>query len=96
MVVAPDVREQLLPAEHLLGMAQEHLEHRELPRAELDRRTVDAGAAGAQVQHHVAGLQHRALGRPALPEVAAEPRDAATTGGDATEPGAVASAGSLA
>ena len=51
VVVAPDVREQLLAAQHLAGVAHQDLEHGELARGQVDGASVRAGPAGAQVEH---------------------------------------------
>ena len=75
VVVAPHVGEQLLAAEHLAGVAQEHLEHRELARAELDRarrRRWRGGCAGRARRRRPRSTV--ALGRAALAQAHAHAR----------------------
>jgi hypothetical protein len=69
------VREQLLAGEHLAGVAQEHLEHRELAGAELDGPVVDRRAARAQVERDVAGAQHRLLRGALAAQAHPDPRE---------------------
>src|SRR6516164_4437437 len=54
VVVSPDVAEQLLAAEHLARMPQEHLGQRELPRRQVDRVAGRLGLAGPQVETEAA------------------------------------------
>src|SRR5699024_7006795 len=59
-VVAPDVAEQLLPAQHVSGVAQEGLEEHELPSAEVTFLPSDGDLPRVQVQTDVPGRQDRA------------------------------------
>src|SRR5688572_10308810 len=53
-VVAPDLRQELLPTEDLVRVAEEHLEERELTAGQLDRSVADRRPPGSQVQSDVA------------------------------------------
>jgi hypothetical protein len=64
------VAEELLPGEHLAGVAHERLGEEELAGAERDLAVADPRPAGAQVQLEPAVPQHRHLGDP----VAAQPQ----------------------
>ena len=75
VVEPPDAAQQLLPAEHLPGMAEERLGERELPCGELDLRAVDAQPTGAQVEHAVAGLDRGRGGRALAPKTGADARE---------------------
>jgi hypothetical protein len=61
VVVAPDVRQQLLPAQHLPWVTHERVEHRELAGADLDGATFDRETTRAGVEHHVPDTQDRGL-----------------------------------
>jgi cellulose synthase/poly-beta-1,6-N-acetylglucosamine synthase-like glycosyltransferase len=67
-VIAPDVRQQLLARQHLVGVAQECLGQGELPPGQLDRPVGHRGPPGAQVQGHVARPQQRGLLRAVGPQ----------------------------
>ena len=74
-VVAPHAAEQLLPGQHLTGVAQERLGQGELPGREVDRPPADVHPAGAQVQRQVTNSQHGGLRDVPVTQAQPDPRE---------------------
>src|SRR5687767_8393091 len=72
-VVAPDVAQELLAAEHLPRMPEEHVGEAELPSGQLDAPGADGQPSRPQIEHRVADLEDGRLSRPALAQARPHP-----------------------